>query len=87
MENTPKDVTLTVEQIKEKYKDYDLGQLKFVLIAIISEYTHEETRKVRKAEVKSGNTKQNIFTDYELVINTLLDLIHAKLIEETGELK
>lgn len=70
-----------VHELKQKYSDFDVSQLKMFLIAIISEYTSRDVMKVRRNEVASGS-KENIFNDYNTEIKVILDLIQEKLNKE-----
>lgn len=67
-----------INELKQKYSDFDVSQLKMFLIAIISEYTSRDVMKVRRNEVASGS-KENIFNDYNTEIKVILDLIQEKL--------
>ncbi len=75
---------LTVEEVKQKYEKCSLEQLKIYLIAVMSEYTHLDTIKVRRLEIKSGKKDTNIYADYELEIKVILEMIHNKLVQKTG---
>ena len=70
-----------VHELKQKYSDFDVSQLKMFLIAIISEYTSRDVMKVRRNEVALGS-KENIFNDYNTEIKVILDLIQEKLNKE-----
>lgn len=72
-----------INELKQKYSNFDVSQLKMFLIAIISEYTSRDVMKVRRNEVASGS-KENIFNDYNTEIKVILDLIQEKLNKEVS---
>lgn len=72
-----------INELKQKYANFDVSQLKMFLIAIISEYTSRDVMKVRRNEVASGS-KENIFNDYNTEIKVILDLIQEKLNKEVS---
>lgn len=72
-----------INELKQKYANFDVSQLKMFLIAIISEYTSRDVMKVRHNEVVSGS-KENIFNDYNTEIKVILDLIQEKLNKEVS---
>lgn len=72
-----------VHQLKQKYSEFDVSQLKMFLIAIIGEYTSREALKARRNEIANG-TDNNIFNDYNIEIKVILDLIQEKLNQQVS---
>jgi hypothetical protein len=72
----------TIPKLKEKYKNYDMVQLKIALIAVVSDYTDKPTINKRIVECKQQIDDSNIFGEYELEINVILDLLKEQLNNE-----
>lgn len=75
----------TIPKLMDKYRDYDLMQLRSALIDNVNAFVDYKTIKYRKRQIVEGIDDSNVYDEYSLEIDVLLKLIRKKMNEMVGD--
>ncbi len=75
----------TIPKLMDKYRDYDLMQLRSALIDNVNAFVDYKTIQYRKRQIVEGIDDSNVFGEYDLEIDVLLKLIRKKMNEMVGD--
>ena len=75
----------TIPKLMDKYRDYDLMQLRSALIDNVNAFVDYKTIQYRKRQIVEGIDDSNVYDEYSLEIDVLLKLIRKKMNEMVGD--